>query len=123
MERFDSTLAKYSQKHAIEQEEKQREPTLRDIWQKYQRANAKRVAKTTQKGFWKTTTLAIARLSAVGGSGGLEHPDRLLAGNYLRNSSPVGQEPHSSRMRSKRSSKHLSHKSTEPTATTSGFLP
>jgi integrase len=62
MDRFDESLARYSQKHADALKAKKKGLDLREVWEKYKQASADRVAKTTQEAWWKATDGLLLKL-------------------------------------------------------------
>lgn len=65
LDRFDSTLAKYSPKHAhaLEVEEKKKELTVFDLWERYKQDKENIVKKSTQSSCWKSTTRCISKVT------------------------------------------------------------
>lgn len=63
-DRFDESLARYSQKHADALATKKKGLDLNEVWERYKAANAKRVAKTTQKNWWEQTDRCLVKLSS-----------------------------------------------------------
>lgn len=60
--RFDESLARYSPKHAQEIAAAKMGLDLREVWERYKKANQRRVAQTTQKDCWRTTDNCLAKL-------------------------------------------------------------
>ena len=59
---FDSTLAKYSPKRSQALEIAQKEPNIKEIWERYKELNKSRIAKTTQKFLWRDCDRYLGRI-------------------------------------------------------------
>ena len=59
---FDSTLAKYSLKRSQALEIAQKEPNIKEIWERYKELNKSRIAKTTQKFLWRDCDRYLSKI-------------------------------------------------------------